>query len=155
MDMDVRFEVYIEADFEDFREMVSCLYEEDSEGLQISEEKILRTAEESLLKPEKVRIVMIRSGESNIGYGLLTFCWSNEHGGDVARMDELYVRPDYRGKGVGSHYIEYVLETCKDAFLFEVETTPSNDGAMRLYLESGFKASGNKHLVRRKLIGRR
>ena len=146
--MDIEFRGYVSTDFGDFREMVFCLYDEDPEGLPITDDKILRTAEESLLRPEKVRIVMIRIGEINIGYGLLTFCWSNEYGGDVVRIDELYVRPEWRGKRAGARFVEYVLETYRDAALFEVEATPSNEGALRLYLDCGFEVSGNRFLVR-------
>ena len=146
--LDIEFRAYASADLGDFREMVFALYYEDPEGLPITEEKIVRTADESLLRPEKVRIIMIRSGGINVGYGLLTFCWSNEYGGDVVRMDEVYVRPEWRGKRAGASFIEYVLETYKDAALFEVETTSSNEGAMRLYLDCGFEVSGNRFLVR-------
>lgn len=134
-------------DFLVLKDMVCGLYAEDPEGLPITEEKIAATVNECLCFPEKVQIIMIRCGDSIIGYGLLLFSWSNEYGGEVVHIDELYVKQGWRGRGVGARFIDYVLEEYKGAALFEVEVTPSNERALRFYAGKGFKVSVNTHFV--------
>src|SRR5450755_4116031 len=39
------------------------------------------------------------------GYALLISFWSNELGGEVCSIDELYVEPEQRGRGYATHLI--------------------------------------------------
>ena len=146
--MDIRFSAYVENDFRDLKEMVFGLYDEDPEGMPITEEKITKTVNASVSHPEKVQIIMIRGDSAIIGYGIVTFSWSNEYGGDTVNIDELYVKRENRNRRVGSAFIRYILATYQSAVLFELEITPSNNGALRLYRSHGFETSANTHLSR-------
>jgi len=146
--MDVMYRDFEERDFGDFREMVLCLYDEDPEGQAISDEKIARTVRESLASPEKLRIVMICADGKIIGYGLLVFYWSNEYGGDILNIDELYIGKEYRNSGIASGFIERLKREYENVAAIAVEATPSNEAAERLYARLGFEASPNAHLIR-------
>ena len=146
--MNVVFNSYIENDFSDLREMIFQLYDEDPEGLPITEDKIIKTVNENFVHPEKVQIIMIHDGAKNIGYGIITFLWSNEYGGDVINIDELYVKKEYRNRRAASGLIRHLFESYTNVVLFELETTPSNQGALRLYENYGFEVSTNTHLIR-------
>ena len=141
------FEPYTENDFADLKDMVFGLYDEDHEGLPVTEDKIVKTISECMDHPEKVRIIMIRAGGISIGYGIVTFWWSNEYGGNAVTIDELFIRKTHRYKNAAADFIKHVRETYKDAALLEVETTPSNVNALRLYKKLGFTVSENTHLV--------
>lgn len=74
------------------------------------------------------------------GYALLSFTWSNEAGGMVAWLEELYVRPGYRGQGIGQSMIARVFQDFGDkAVRYRLETEDSNTGARRLYQRIGFR----------------
>ena len=47
-----------------------------------------------------VRLYVIESGGRPAGYALLALTFSNEAGGDVVWLDEIYIRPEFQGKGL-------------------------------------------------------
>ena len=142
-----------ESDYSDLREMMFCLYEEDPEGEPITDEKIRKTIAESKARPEKVRLVMIcedgEDGEDgrNAGYCILVYFWSNEYGGDSVVIDELYIKEKYRNRGIGSDFIKRQLADNERAVSLQIESTPSNSAAARLYERLGFEPSPNNHLI--------
>ena len=140
------FDIYTENDFDELKDMVFGLYSEDPEGMPMTESKIKKTANESLHRPEKVRIIIIRSGGAIIGYGMLTFSWSNEYGGDIVNIDELFIKDGYRNRKAASAFIRHTMETYKNAVIFELETTPSNENALKLYKKMGFEVAANTHM---------
>ena len=142
---------YEEKDFDDLREMMFCLYEEDPEGLPISGRKIENTIAESLAHPEKTRITMIRADGSNVGYSVIIFSWSNEYGGDIIGIDELYIKKGYRNKGIASDFIRRQMSAYPDKNIvaINVETTSSNKAAERFYQRLGFERSPNTHWVKK------
>lgn len=78
-----------------------------------------------------------RNGQS-AGYILLAFTYSNEAGGEVVWIEELYTLPEERGTGVASELIDYVLDKYSNAARFRLEVTDENEGAVRLYRKKGF-----------------
>lgn len=78
-----------------------------------------------------------RNGKT-AGYALLAITYSNEAGGEVVWIEELYTVPDARGTGVASELIDYVLDNYSKAARFRLEVTDENEGAVRLYKKKGF-----------------
>lgn len=74
------------------------------------------------------------------GYILLALTYSNEAGGTVVWLDEIYVKPEFRSQGIGSELIDFVIDKYKNKVArFRLEITDSNIGAKKLYLSKGFK----------------
>ena len=147
--MNITFRDYEEHDFNDLKEMACCLYEEDPPGAVMTEAKVRKTVCESLNHPDKLRIVMICADGINIGYGIIVFFWSNEYGGDVVDIDELFVKKEYRNKKAATNFIKHQTAAYKNAVALQLEATPSNDFAIRFYKKMGFEPSPNYHMVLR------
>lgn len=130
----------------DLKEMIVSLYREDPEGESINEEKIKRTIAESRNNPGKLRIYMFRQENDNVGYAILVYFWSNEYGGDIINIDELYVKETCRNQGIGTEFLSFVERMDNKAAL-QLETTPSNSRALGYYRRLGFVPSGNTHLM--------
>jgi len=145
--MNVTYRDFEEKDFGALKGMVFSLYGEDPEGQTISEAKIRKTADESLARPEKLRIAMICADGAAIGYSLICFVWSNEYGGDILNIDELYIQKEYRNRRIASDFIKRQMDA-RGAVAIAVEATPSNSAAARFYGRLGFKASPNNHMLR-------
>jgi ribosomal protein S18 acetylase RimI-like enzyme len=145
--MDLTFRDFEEKDFGDLREMMFCLYEEDPEGVPITEAKIKKTVAESEMHPDKLRIVMLSADGVNIGYCIIVFFWSNEYGGNAVVIDELYVKKEYRNKGIASKFILSRFDAYDDVVSLKIESTPSNEAGARLYERLGFVLSENHHLL--------
>lgn len=74
------------------------------------------------------------------GYILLALTYSNEAGGTVVWLEEIYVKSEFRSQGIGSELIDFVIDKYKNkAARFRLEITESNIGAKKLYLSKGFK----------------
>ena len=144
--MNVNYRDFEECDFDDFKDMVFGLYQEDPEGLPIDEEKIRKTVCENRVHPEKLNIVLICADGQTAGYAILVFFWSNEYGGNITVIDELYIKKEYRGKQIAADFIKY-QSARENAVALEVETTASNHAAMRLYKRLGFEVSENDRLI--------
>lgn len=72
------------------------------------------------------------------GYGQLSLTYSNEAGGICVWIEEIYVRPEFQGKGLGSDFLNFVKTEYKNAARLRLEIEPDNDGARKLYKRMGF-----------------
>ncbi len=73
-----------------------------------------------------------------LGYGVLAYTYSQEAGGKVVWLEEIYIKEAYRGKGAGSLFIDFVLENIP-AKRYRLETEPENEKAAALYRRKGFE----------------
>jgi GNAT superfamily N-acetyltransferase len=93
----------------------------------------------------------IQSDGREVGYLVLTFYYSMEYGGLIAMVDDLFVRPAYRGKGLGTAALTEARALCVERGLraMNVETGPDNGPALALYRKCGFKDVDRRLLVLR------
>ena len=58
----------------------------------------------------------------------------------VVLIEELYIRPEYHGKGIGNFVLDWLFQEYQDKVKrFRLEVTRENDGATRLYRKKGFQ----------------
>lgn len=74
------------------------------------------------------------------GYLVVTFGYSLEFGGRDAFVDELYVLPAARGRGLGTEALALAEELCREAGVraLHLEVEFQNSEAKRLYARSGY-----------------
>ena len=79
------------------------------------------------------------------GFVVLTVSFSMEYGGLRGFVDDLYVRPASRGRGLAALGLNAVRRgaTARGVRALHVEVGPENDAARRLYARSGFADSGH------------
>ena len=86
------------------------------------------------------RLWVMDEGGEVIGYLLLAFGFSLEFRGRDAFVDELYVAPGHRGRGLGTLALSLATEDCREfgvrALHLEVERY--KEGAQALYRRAGF-----------------
>ncbi len=86
-------------------------------------------------------IYLIGPGRAPLGYIVLTFGWSVEFGGMDAFVDEIYIRPAVRGRGIATEVLQDLPKALAEAGLtaLHLEVDRTNETAQKLYLRSGFK----------------
>lgn len=127
--------------------MIHALYREDPAGQPMDDAKIAATVAEYRQHPEKLDIILIEKGGKATGYALLVYYWSNEYGGDILHIDELYVKEAHRGQGTGTAFFRYI-EWPAGIAAMQIETTPSNRRAVDFYKRLGFAPSENTHWIK-------
>jgi GNAT superfamily N-acetyltransferase len=128
-----------------------ALYAEDPSEQPVDEARVRRTLAALRAEPLRGRAVVLELDGAVAGYALLVAFWSNEYGGELCEIDELYVDAAHRGQGHGSRLFDLV----QDGTLWPgtpvalgLEITDGNARARRLYERLGFKA---KNRVMRRL----
>ena len=97
------------------------------------------TFQELLRSDRYVDGVVLEDEGEPVGYALLAKTFSQEVGGLVVWIEELYLRPACRGRGLGGAFFTFLRERYPEARRFRLELTRGNDGARRLYERQGFE----------------
>ncbi|MGC4020236.1 MAG: GNAT family N-acetyltransferase [Muricomes sp.] len=83
------------------------------------------------------------------GYGLISKTFSQEAGGYVCWLEELYIMEKYRGKGLGSEFFEYLEENLEEGVKrFRLEVEEDNFRARQLYERLGYKNMNYYQMVK-------
>ncbi|ABG32643.1 N-acetyltransferase [Roseobacter denitrificans] len=84
-----------------------------------------------------------------IGYLVVTFGWSLEFGGLDGFIDEIFVRPGVRGRGIASETLLALPRALASAGLkvLHLEVDRSAEDRHRLYQRAGFKPRENYMLM--------
>ena len=87
-------------------------------------------------------VYLIGPPRAPIGYIVICFGWSVEFGGLDAIIDELYIRPGVRGRGIASEALIALPKALSGAGLraIHLEVDQDNEKAIKLYRRAGFSA---------------
>jgi ribosomal protein S18 acetylase RimI-like enzyme len=98
-------------------------------------------------------IYLIGPGRAPLGYIVLTFGWSVEFGGMDGFVDEIYIRPAVRGRGIATEVLLDLPKALAGAGLtaLHLEVDRANEATQKLYLRTGFKPRERYMLMSRKL----
>ena len=119
-----------------FFELVREFYTSDAVAHDIPEDYHIRTFAELMAGDTYLACYILEQANVPCGYCLLNKTWQHEAGGIVLWIEELYIRPEFRSRGLGSELFAF-LETLDHSWL-RLEVEPDNDGAIRLYQKRGF-----------------
>jgi GNAT superfamily N-acetyltransferase len=143
----MRIRTFEARDVDHVLRMVRALYVEDPSPHSPDDGNVRRTL--AVITDERrgaVWIVDDGEGTKPFAYLFLSKVWSNELGGELVFIDELWVEPERRSHGVGSALVEHAIATTKGAAAFELEVTRTNAGARALYERLGFRPLANVSL---------
>jgi ribosomal protein S18 acetylase RimI-like enzyme len=137
--IDLNFKLATPDDVETLLAMMRGLYAHDRLAF---DETVARRALRGLIDNNKLgRVFLILLANEVAGYAVLTFGYSLEFHGRDAFVDELYLRDEYRGRGIGKRALQFLTEVCAaegvEALHLEVER--SNTSAQAVYRKFGFK----------------
>ncbi|MFA9381375.1 MAG: GNAT family N-acetyltransferase, partial [Acetanaerobacterium sp.] len=81
------------------------------------------------------------------GFALIAKTFSQEAGGPVVWVEDIYILPEFRSKGLGRAFFKYLLETHHDAKRVRLEVVKDNTRAIALYEKLGFKHFNYQSMV--------
>jgi len=97
-------------------------------------------------------IYLMGPARAPIGYVAVSFGWSIQFGGMDGVVDEIYIRPGVRGRGIGSEVLLALPKALAKAGLkaLHLEVARDNPRARKLYEKLGFAARDGHGLMSRR-----
>ena len=86
-----------------------------------------------------LRGLLIQWDGEAAGYLYVTQCYSAEVGGRCVFIEEIYLSPEFRGRGLGTQIMAWLEGEYPTARRFRLEVTQANQGAVRLYQKAGYQ----------------
>ncbi|WP_341736753.1 GNAT family N-acetyltransferase [Microcoleus sp. CAWBG640] len=117
------------------------------------DEKVDRDVLANLLADASLgQVWLIQKEDEAIGYIILTLGYSLEYRGRDAFIDEFYIRPKYRGQGIGTQTLAFAEDTCRvlGVQALHLEVDFENPDAQRLYHRVGYQPH-NRFLMTKNL----
>lgn len=98
-------------------------------------------------------VYLLGPGRAPIGYITVSFGWSLEFGGMDGFVDEIYIRPGVRGRGIGSEVMQALPKALAGAGLraLHLEVDRENTKARKLYEKLHFEPRERYMLMSRRL----
>lgn len=139
---------FVQSDEESYVSMSADFYSGDCTLFPVSEKNFRDTFKAVLAKEGGVRGFIIEENGKTAGYALAVSFWSCEAGGMNVLLDEIYLLPEYRGRGIGSEFLEKILSKYSGAKRFRLEVCPRNPRVKKLYERFGFGELDYVQMVR-------
>ena len=81
------------------------------------------------------------------GYAMCAKSFSTEFGKRCIWVEDLFVKEEYRGKGIGSRFLSYVSEKYSDCVI-RLEAEAENERAIHVYKKAGFEVLPYTELIK-------
>lgn len=96
-------------------------------------------------------LLLARADAGVVGVSYVAMIWSLEHGGLSSWLEELYVLPEWRGRGVGAQLLRASLVAARErgCVAMDLEVTADHARAARLYAREGFAELPRSRWLRR------
>lgn len=137
------------ADKEIFCGLVDEFYHTDAVLYPIPREHIETTFEEITTSDTYAEGYLFEYKNEVAGYALVAKSFSQEAGGRVMWLEEVYIRPGFQGKGIGKKFFDFMeakLDHKLKRLRLEVEYT--NERAIKLYERLGYEVLDYKQMVK-------
>ncbi|MCL2868805.1 MAG: GNAT family N-acetyltransferase [Candidatus Bathyarchaeota archaeon] len=85
------------------------------------------------------RALIIEDRGVSVGFALLSFSFATEVGGPVVLLEDLYIRDECRGKGLGCKFMQFMEHEYPLVKRFRLEVAKENKRAIDLYCKLGFE----------------
>lgn len=128
-------------DEEPLLRMMRSLAEQEPGAYYFDEPVVRQVLRMFLMTADLGQAWIFFDGEIPVGYVVLTYGFSFEYHGRDAFIDELYVEPEYRRKGIGIRAMRFVEERARELGVnaLHLEVDQGNEPAAELYRRTGYE----------------
>ena len=133
-------------------DMILEMYKEEDDCDDMTPEKAKKIIQFLFSHPEYGQIFIVQQITTSqiVGYFILTFSYNVEYARPLLSAEDLYIRPTFRNRGLGSACMDFISDfgKKKEALLI-LEVSPENQSAKELYLRKGFSIVQNSVFMRK------
>lgn len=127
-----------EADRNDILEMMRVFYASEAVLSNGSEEIFGADIDNCTNGSAYLEGYVFESNNTISGYAMLAKSFSTEFGKPCIWIEDLYIKPEFRGMGIGSSFFEFIEKAYPDS-LFRLEVEAENERAVNVYKKCGFE----------------
>lgn len=102
-----------------------------------SDEIFLNDIEACINNSQYLEGYIIENSNAILGYAMIAKSFSTEFGKPCIWIEDLYIKDEYRGLGIGKTFMEFITKKHTDC-IFRLEVEEENERAMKLYQKCGF-----------------
>lgn len=140
------FRKITENDREFYISSAKEFYRSDTVDHQIPEDFIVKTFEELMRANTYAEAYIIEQEGKRAGYALLAKSFSQEAGGMVLWLEEIFILPEFRSCGLGGQFLKFLKEDVP-AVRLRLELCPSNTKACEIYKRNGFQILNYNQMI--------
>lgn len=128
-----------EKDKAAYIEMATDFYSSNAVLHPVPAENFCRTFDEMMSSDRYAEGYVFELDGKTAGYALLAKTFSQEAGGIAVWVEELYIKPEFRSRGLGTTFFEFLEnERTDDVKRIRLEVEIENEGAVKLYKRLGY-----------------
>ncbi|MBE6824799.1 MAG: GNAT family N-acetyltransferase [Ruminococcaceae bacterium] len=127
-----------EADRELYYKYADIFYNSGVVNAPVPKENYKITFDEFMRSDDYVWCYIFECGGEPCGFAMLSRTFSQEAGGISVTVEEIYIDPEYRNRGMGTQFFQYMKENIPAA-RYRIEVEEDNEKAKRLYEKMGFE----------------
>ena len=124
-------------DTEEVLEMMREFYSSPAVFTDGSDEIFISDIENCINNSDYLEGYIIENSDEIQGYAMIAKSFSTEFGKPCIWIEDLYIRQEHRGKGLGKMFLDFITEKYTGC-IFRLEVEEKNAGAVRLYEKCGF-----------------
>ena len=118
-------------------EMMRVFYASPAVFTNGSDEIFLNDIENCINGNPYLEGYVIENTDGILGYAMVAKSFSTEFGKPCFWIEDLYIKEDYRGLGLGKTFFEFITKKYTDC-IFRLEVEEENQRAVKLYKKCGF-----------------
>lgn len=127
-----------ESDRELYYQYADKFYNSDVVNAPVPKENYKIAFDEFMRSDEYVWCYIFECDGAPCGFAMLSRTFSQEAGGVSVTVEEIYIEEEYRNRGMGTQFFEYMKENIPAA-RYRIEVELENEKAKRLYERMGFE----------------
>lgn len=121
-------------------EMMRIFYDSPAVSHDVPEETLRRNVEVCVSDNPLLEGVVFWEQGQIAGYAMFVYSFATEFGGVCVWLEDIYVKREYRGRGIGTQFLAYAKEQYQEkAMLLKLEVERSNTEAVKVYKKCGFE----------------
>ena len=137
MNMNSTIRVMTLKDKPDVLEMMRVFYTSPAVFSNGSEEIFSRDIDNCVNNNPYLEGYIFEDSKEIQGYAMVAKSFSTEFGKPCIWIEDLYIKEEYRGFGIGERFMQFITEKYTDC-IFRLEVEEENERAVKLYEKCGF-----------------
>ncbi|MBC2577050.1 GNAT family N-acetyltransferase [Peptostreptococcus russellii] len=135
----ILFKNFDKKNYDSLLKMMLEFYSSDAVDQPIDKEIVNKLLDDILSGEYSIKGVEAYYDNELVGFGVITSYYASEVAGITIQLEDLFIKEDYRSKGIAKSYFKTVMENHPEAVRFRLEVCASNTKAIDLYKRMGFE----------------